>query len=95
MPVFTLSNSYNQLAAICNDQVNNSSNTNDESVFDMQEETGTTTVLSDSCITKDDEFQEHSSCKKYIAATEPRAEYTRNSQTRRGSGIDKIYEWEV
>lgn len=57
MPVFTLSNSYNQLAAICNDQVNNSSNTNDESVFDMQEETGTTTVLSDSCITKDDEFK--------------------------------------
>lgn len=57
MPVFTLSSSYNQLAAICNDPVNNNSTSNDESVFDIQEETGTTTVLSDSCITKDDEFK--------------------------------------
>lgn len=57
MPVFTLENSYNQLAAICNDLVNNNTTTNDESVFDIQEETETTAVLSDSCITKAKEFK--------------------------------------
>lgn len=55
MPVFTLSNSY-QLAAICNDSVDTNSTLNYE-LFENHEETGSTSVLSESLIEKGDEFK--------------------------------------
>lgn len=52
-----MSNPYNQLATNCNDLVHNNSTTNDESIFDEQEETGITTELLDSYLAKYDEFK--------------------------------------
>lgn len=63
MPVFTLRNSsYRQLTDRYRDSVSDNSTFNHESVFDEQEEVGTTTVLADSYLAKNyDEY-------KYTAA---------------------------